>query len=181
MVIITMEALLILLLLGGFVGALALIVVAGAQYSRPVDFAWQPMQSDPVPYRRRSFLFSAAERSFYKALRTLVPDHMIFVKVRLADLVSLKPSGHSFWEHFSPIGRKHVDFVVCDQTLAPVLAIELDNIRHAGDRPSHYELVNSVLASASLPVVRIPEKRRYLFADLSRLLAPYLRVAAPMI
>jgi hypothetical protein len=172
-----MEAVLILVLLMGFVGALGGVILLGAQFPRTREFAWQPMQGNPVPFRRCNFLFSKAERSFYQALRSLVPDHMIFVKVRLADLVRMKPSGGSFWEHFSPINRKHVDFVVCDPTLAPVLAIELDETPSG---LSQDDLVKSVLASASLPILRIPEKR-YQFADLRSLLAPYLHVPAPLL
>jgi hypothetical protein len=179
--VIIMEATLILVLLAGFVGAVAFIVVLGTR-SRRIDFAWEPMQTDPVPYRRRNFVFSASEHSFYKVLRTLVPDHMIFVKVRLADLVSVKTSGPSYWQHFNPINRKHIDFVVCDPTLAPVLAIELgDSLHHADARHSRDELVNSVLATALLPIIRVPERRRYMLNELRRLLSPYLRVPAPMI
>ncbi len=176
-----MEPLLILLLLAGFVGTLIFIILVGtARPSRP--FVCEPVQSQLVPYRRRSFLFSSAERSFYSVLRGLVPDHMIFVKVRLADLVAVPPQQQSFWHHFSPMNRKLVDFVVCDPTLSPIVAIELEHSvdpnsnRHSGD-----ELVNSVLTSASLPVVRIPERRRYLANELRRLLGPYLRVPAPLI
>ncbi|MDB6147700.1 MAG: hypothetical protein JWO45_1364 [Spartobacteria bacterium] len=178
----TMEALLTLVLLGGFVGALASVLFLNRQRSRPAQFAWKPFQHRPVPFRRRSFLlFSAAERSLYKVLRSLVPDHMIFVKVRLDDLVSIKPSGHSFWEHFSPVHREHIDFIVCDQTLAPVVAIELDKPRPIGDAPVRDRLVDAVLASASLPVLHISEKKCHVFSELRGLLAPYLRVPAPMI
>jgi len=173
-----MEAILILVLLVGFVGALVGVILLGTQFPRTREFAWQPMQRNPVPFRRSNFLFSKAERSFYKALRSLVPDHMIFVKVRLADLVRMKPSGGTFWDHFSPINRKHVDFVVCDPTLAPVLAIELAGVL---DRTLPDDLLQSVLASASLPVIRISEKPGYLFADLRNLLSPYLRLPSPLI
>ena len=171
-----MEGLLIITLLAGFVVSLGFIFLLSTHFSRSSrQFAWEPLPTDPLPYRRRSFLFSAAERSFYKTLRAIVPDHMIFVKVRLGDLVS--SPDHSFWEHFSPINRKHIDFLVCDPTMAPVLAIELDG---APARPFQNDLVQSVLASASLPMLRIPEKR-YPFADLRSLLAPYLHVPAPLL
>jgi len=164
------------MLLAGFIASLGFIFLLSTHFSRsPRQFAWQPLPTDPLPYRRRSFLFSTAERSFYKALRAIVPDHMIFVKVRLGDLVSIPD--HSFWGHFSPINRKHIDFLVCDPTLAPVLAIELDG---ASARETQNDLVKSVLASASLPVLRIPEKL-YQFTDLRSLLAPYLHVPAPLL
>ena len=175
-----MEPILILLLLAGFVASLAFSLLLATTRS-PRPFACEPMQTQLVPYRRRNFLFSSAERSFYNVLRKLVPDHMVFVKVRLADLVSVPAPERSFWHHFSPINRKLVDFVVCDPTLSPILAIELEpsgnrlSFRQTGD-----ELIDSVLASASLPVVHVPERRRYLANELRRLLGPYLRVPAPL-
>lgn len=175
-----MEALLIVLLLGGFVTALAGIVVVGAHHSRPTpDFAFQPSQGHVIPQRSRTVLFSRAERSFYQMLRAVIPDHMIFVKVKLADLVSLKPRT-SFWEHFNPINRKRIDFVICDPTLAPVLAIELDAEPSAGERATP-NFVHTLLANASLPVVHVPQKRSYLFNELRRLLTPYLSVPRPLL
>jgi uncharacterized protein DUF2726 len=170
-----MEALLVLLLLAGFVAALGSIVLLSLRHpARPV-FASQPAWTHPIPVRRPALLFSKAERSFYSALRALVPDHMIFVKVKLTDLVSVSPQ-RSFWEHFNPINRKHVDFVVCDLTLAPVVAIELDDLTTPLGRASKPNLIDSVLNTAALPVVHIAQKPKYVFNDLRRLLSPYLSV-----
>jgi Protein of unknown function (DUF2726) len=175
-----MEALLVVCLLAGFITALASIVLVGLRSSPRPAFAFQPPQGYSIPLRRRTMLFSKAERALYQGLRSLVPDHMIFVKVRLADLISVKPS-RSFWEHFSPINRKHIDFVICDPTLAPVVAIELDPVNPLTAPAAGGDLLTSVLASAALPIVHIPQKRRYLFNDLRRLLAPYLAVPRPLL
>ena len=181
MEIIIMDALLVLLLLGGVIGAFGFVVMVTALSPRRLQFSCQPLQASQVPYRRRTFLFSAAERAFYKGLRTLFPDHMIFVKVRLADLVSIKLTRPSIWEHFSPINRKLIDFVVCDPTLAPVLAIELGDAKSSLNPTSPDTAVNSMLAKAALPLLRIPEKRQYLFSELRQLLHPYLRVPRPLL
>jgi hypothetical protein len=173
-----MEPLIVVVLFSGFVAALAGSVVAGI-LPRHRFLGPAAMHPCPVPLRRRVALFSKPERSFYRMLRTLVPDHMIFVKVRLADLVARKPSD-SFWEHFSPIQRKYVDFVICDRTLAPILAIELDQAGKALSPVGPARLVDSVLSAASLPVVHVPRRRRYLFNELRRLLAPYV-VPGPML
>jgi hypothetical protein len=171
-----MEALLVVILLGGFLAALGGIVLLGRQFASPAQFHGEPMQTALAPLPRRTVLFSKAERSLYQMLRTLVPDHMIFVKVKLADLACIR--SHSFWDHFNPINRKHIDFVVCDPTLVPVVAIALQGLHGFG---ASAEAVKSVLAQASLPLVHIPEKRGYAFAELRQLLSPYLRVAAPII
>ena len=175
-----MEALLVVVLLGGFIAAMAAIVFVGRYSHQTPAFAFQPAQSHVIPHRNRAILFSRAERKFYQTLRAVIPDHLIFVKVRVADLVSMRPR-RSFWEHFNPINRKRIDFVVCDPTLAPVLAIELDHGRVATRSGFGTDIVNSVLASASLPVVHVPEKRSYLFNELRRLLTPYLSVPRPLL
>jgi hypothetical protein len=175
-----MEALLVLVLLGGFVVTLGGIVLIGGRGAPRPAFASYPAQTYRIPFRRRTVLFSKTQRSLYQALRSLIPDHMILVKVKLSDLVSLQPH-QSFWGHFSPINRKHIDFVICDPTLAPVLAIELAAVSGLTKQSSTVDLVNSVLASASLPIVHVPEKRSYLLNELRRLLAPYLAVTRPLL
>ena len=174
-----MEPLLVLVLFSGFVAILAAIVLLTPHLSARRGFV-RASQGRPMPFRRHTLLFSRAERSLYRALRSFVPDHMIFAKVKLADLVSIRP-GQPFWEHFSSINRKYIDFVVCDATLSPVLAIELDHLTAGtSDRPSVDE-VKSVLANASLPIVHIPQKRRYVFNELRRLLRPYLTLPHPLV
>src|SRR3954464_8304045 len=161
-----MEAVLVVFLLGGFLLVLSTTIMVSRHMPQRPAFAGLSVHGHAFPFRRRIVLFSKAERSFYKALRSLVPGHMIFVKVTLADLVSLKPR-HSLWEHFSPINRRHVDFVICDPTLAPVVAIALDSAT-VNNSAAAADIMNSVLASASLPVLHVPQKRRYLFDDLRR-------------
>jgi arginine/lysine/ornithine decarboxylase len=174
------EALLVLGLFGGFIVALAGILLVGKQSAHPANFGCQPVQPHPIPYRGRTVLFSKAERSFYQTLRAVVPDHMIFVKVKLADLICLRPR-QSVWEYFSPINRKRIDFVICDPTLAPVLAIELDEAGNAAADGATANLVDSVLANASLPLVHVAQKRSYLFNELRRLVSPYLSVPRPLL
>jgi hypothetical protein len=170
-----MEPLLVVALLTGFLVVLgAIVLITRRAAAAPAPFHGQPIQTSPVPLPRRTVLFSKAERSFYQMLRTLVPDHMIFVKVKLADLAAVR--ANSFWDHFSPINRKHIDFVVCDPTLAPVVAIELDT---AHGLSASADVVSSVLAGVSLPLVRVSENRP--FSELRQLLSPYLRVARPML
>lgn len=172
-----MEPFLIVALLAGFVAALgAIVLVTARTAAAPAQFHGEPIQTSPVPFPRRTVLFSKAERSLYQTLRKLAPNHMIFVKVKLADVACLKP--RSMWDHFNPVNRKHIDFIVCDPTLAPVVAIALDGLRAFG---ASGEAVKSLLAQVSLPLVSVPEKQGYAFAELRQLLSPYLRVAGPML
>lgn len=136
----------------------------------------------PSPFARRSNFFSAAERSFYEILCRVTPAHTVFAKVRLADLVRVQASGREFWQRFNSISAKHVDFVVCDEKLAPVVAIELDDSSHdQPERLSRDQFVDSVLESAALPIVHVCAKRGYMVDEIRQLLAPHLRMKSPTV
>lgn len=132
-----------------------------------------PAASDALPYRKKDYLLTKAERSFYEVLRAVVVDEMlIFAKVRLADLVWL-PKGTTNWQaHFNRVQSKHIDFVLCDlQKIAPVLAIELDDASHGRDSRQRRDLfVNAALNGAGLPILRVKVKRAYAPNELAKLI-----------
>jgi hypothetical protein len=73
---------------------------------------------EEFPYTRNRALFSPAERSLLGALEQAVgEDYRIFGKVRVADIVSVRPTANqSSWLHaFDQISAKHFDFVLCDK------------------------------------------------------------------
>jgi hypothetical protein len=175
-----------------FVGAAVLGGIAGliqrfngsASKNPPrptIDPNWQPPKADPLPYEARKYFFSIAERSFYEVLKRLISaDHTVFAKVRLADLVYVTKGSGSWQSHFNRISRKHVDFVLCNRDLAPVVAIELDDSSHdAEEREARDEFVDQVLASAALPIVHIRAKRAYAPDELRAALYPFLPARPP--
>ena len=128
------------------------------------------------PFAVRTDFFSAAEESLYQTLCRLCPEHTVFAKVRLADLVHVQASGREFWQRFNSICGKHVDFVLCDDRLAPVVAIELDD---DAERLKRDAFVDTVLTTASLPIVHVRAKRGYVLDEIRQLLAPHLRTKSP--
>jgi hypothetical protein len=117
-----------------------------------------------LPYRKTDHLLTPAERSFYEVLRRIIGDDLrLFVKVRLADLVWLPHDIENRQAHVNRVAAKHIDFVLCDpRTLAPVLAVELDDSSHAArHRQQRDALVNEVLRAVGLPLLRVPVKRSY--------------------
>ncbi len=133
-----------------------------------------------APFAKRQYFFSAAERSFYEIVRRLAPEHTVFAKVRLADLVRVQAKGREFWQRFNSISSKHVDFVLCDPQLAPVVAVELDDSSHeAEQRLKRDAFVDDVLAIASIPIVHIRAKRGYVLDEVREQLAPYLSAKSP--
>lgn len=133
----------------------------------------QKIKPENLPYRKKDYLLTPAERSFYEVLQRVAGDGMqVFAKVRLADLVWLPKGTQNRQAHLNRVLSKHVDFVLCNrETVSPVLAIELDDSSHnMSHRQSRDTLVNEILHAANLPILRIPAKRSYTPNELSELI-----------
>src|SRR4051812_11506388 len=166
--------LILFMICAGVLGAVVRIISKSAGRAAPT------ISADPefaaLPYAKTKHFFSAAERSFYEILRNLVPEHTVFAKVRLADLVNVRQGTSSWRSHFNRIDRKHVDFILCDTDLSPVVAIELDDRSHDDeDRQSRDRFVDQVLASVSLPIIRVRAKHGYQLEEVRRMLSPHVR------
>ena len=122
-------------------------------------------------YRRKPYLLSKAERSFYGVLTQAVGDKaLIFSKVRVADVLApQKGLNRSNWQQaFNKISAKHLDFPLCDpQDCAVKLAIELDDARHgAAKRQKRDAFLEQACKSPGLPLLRIRAARGYGVADI---------------
>jgi len=124
---------------------------------------------ESFPFRKKDYLLSKAERSFYEVLlRSIGNDHVVFAKVRLLDLLWLPKGTANAQSHRNRVQSKHVDFVLCQRaSLTPVLVVELDDASHEAPSRQHRDmLVDRVLASAGLPVLHVPAKPGYVQAEL---------------
>jgi very-short-patch-repair endonuclease len=159
------------------VAAAGIVVVCQALLSR-----LSPTQkTDNLPFRKQNYFFSKAERSFYEVLcRSVDANHVVFAKIRLADLVYLPKGTQNRQGYFKRIQAKHVDFVLLDRvSLAPVLAIELDDNSHMRqDRQTRDQFVDKALAVAGLPLLRIPVKDGYVPRQLASLIEEKLAATA---
>src|SRR5713101_3637149 len=86
----------------------------------------QTIKPENLPYRKKDYLLTPAERSFYEVLQRVAGDSMqVFAKVRLVDLVWLPKGTQNRQAHLNRVLSKHVDFVLCNrQTVSPVLVVE---------------------------------------------------------
>ena len=135
--------------------------------------------SSPVDWKGK-FFFSAAKRSFYQMLRRVSPEHTVFAKVRLCDVLSASRRINSGQANDQRTQSKQVDFLICDATLAPVLAVELDGRSEVRvDGKTRDQFVNAALAAAAIPVVRIPMRQSYAPDDLQRWIFPHLHSLGP--
>lgn len=148
---------------------IALIGVAALVVLRLLSGASRrPAAAGPVtfPYVARKTPFSPAEASFFRVLHAAVgPEHHVFVKLRLADLLSVR-SGVSSSERmraFNRVKSKHFDFVVCERdTLRVVAAVELDDASHAAEgRRKRDDFVERACVAAGLRLVRVKARSAY--------------------
>ena len=132
--------------------------------------AGKPAVAANLPYRKKDYLLTAAERSFYEVLCSVLDGQLlVFAKVRLADLVYMPKGTANRQAHFNRIQSKHVDFVLCTRDkLSPVLVIELDDATHEEEaRRNRDTFVDAALTAAGLPILHIPAQRSYVPADLA--------------
>jgi hypothetical protein len=124
----------------------------------------KPIPIGPLPYKRKDFLLSKAERSFFGVLQLAVNGrYIIFTKVRLADLLDIPRGTEKRQSYFNRIQAKHIDFVICDKNLLrPLLAIELDDSSHnRADRKTRDNFVDAALAAAGLPILHVRASSGY--------------------
>jgi len=138
----------------------------------------KPAAAANLPYRKKDYLLTAAERSFYEVLCSVLDGQLlVFTKVRLADLVYMPKGTANRQAHFNRIQSKHVDFVLCTRDkLSPVLVIELDDASHEEEaRRDRDTFVDAALTAAGLPILHIPAQRSYVPAELVAAIQQKLR------
>ncbi len=159
--------------MGFFFFIIAVLIILGVLAVFAKEFLSEKPKPGKLPYHKKDYLLTQAERSFYGVLEEAIDSDLnIFAKVRLADLVYL-PKGTQNWQsHQNRVNAKHADFVLCDKKkLSPVLAIELDDSSHkSSSRQERDNFVNEVFRTAGLPLLRITAKRSYVSKELSEMI-----------
>lgn len=72
--------------------------------------------------------------------------------------------------HFNKIRSKHIDFLLCDkESMAPLYAIELDDISHEKESRIERDLfVDSALEAAGLKFERFKVQKSYSVVDIKK-------------
>lgn len=99
-------------------------------------------QSDQMQYSVKDSMLTDYEKNFFtNTLKPMVEKYDIHINIKAslkeyADVTISKQDNFSaFQSNFNKITQKHFDFVICDSTtLAPILAIELDDKSHNTDK-----------------------------------------------
>jgi len=148
------------------IALILLVVIAIALAALKAILGGGNQSKSPDLYYLRKSLFSPAERSFLGVLESLSFDEItIASKVRLADVLGVKKGlERGDWQRaFNRISSKHVDFLFIQKSDGkPILGIELDDRSHEEeDRVSRDNFIDTVFASAGLPILHIPAKKTY--------------------
>lgn len=115
-----------------------------------------------MPYTRRNLL-TKAEHHFYTTLIEECRDRSLLVcpKVRLEDLVYVTDKENRA-KYRGYVKSRHVDFVLTDDSLCPVAAIELDDPSHDSYLAMQIdEFKNRLFETIGLPLFRIRTDENY--------------------
>ena len=110
------------------------------------------------PYQAKPLL-TKREHHFYRLLRREANRYGLIIcpKVGLKDLMAVTCTRH-YMRYFRLIAQKHVDFVICDNDLQVLFAIELDDSSHDTKAARKRDrLKNKAFRAAGIPLKRVRE------------------------
>lgn len=118
----------------------------------PDGFRYDP--EGEWPFIRKD-LITETEKVLFNRLRQALPDYHVLTQVQLSQLVHVK-KGHSFKMWWMSISRMSIDFVIVDNNMKTVAAIELDDKSHYSDEDRHKADAkkDKVLTAAGIRVIR---------------------------
>ena len=116
----------------------------------------KPKKKTPLPYSQKGSLLTEREKKFFQTLQPIAAKYNLHVAVkpRVADFIQNDGSIYDFYR----ISQKHVDFLVCNSDMEPLLALELDDKTHEqAERKERDQLVDSIYKAAKLTVLHFYE------------------------
>lgn len=121
--------------------------------------------SSNLPYKRKDYLLTIAEKNFYRVLVQVADKNnvLLFAKIRMEDLLWIPRGTENRFGERNRIKSRHIDFVLCDkENIRPLIAIELDDSSHSReDRIERDDFVDQVFRKAELPILRFPVRSFY--------------------
>ena len=110
-------------------------------------------------YKKKQRIMTDHEFAFYTILNDAVGgDYYILTQAHLSSFIDHKVPKQNWKAAFRHINSKSVDYLLCNnQTLEPVLAIELDDRTHElEDRILRDKEIERIFTESSLPLLRMP-------------------------
>lgn len=132
-----------------FMGGAMLILILLLLLAKAFLAHQYPYQTKPILTKR--------EYQFYMMLRRETDRRGLLIcpKVGLKDLLAVSTK-KNYMKYFRLIAQKHMDFVVCDQNLRVLFAIELDDSSHdTKDARKRDHFKDQAFRAAKIPLKRI--------------------------
>ena len=108
------------------------------------------------PYKRK-YLLTKNEYAFYKILKNKCDQNNILIcpKVRLEDIVEVTTK-ENIIKYRGYIRSRHIDFLLCDEKLNVLCAVELDDNSHNTTKAKKTDTMkDNICKAAKLPLYRI--------------------------
>lgn len=114
------------------------------------------------PYRVRKAFLNTQEFAYYNALKqALGDDFQVYPKVRVPQILSHPGHDPQFRVHWSRVQRRFVDFLVCDSSLKPALAVKFDPTANRRHKHPKEDILEDALGAAELPLLRVMPANNY--------------------
>ncbi len=103
------------------------------------------------------FVNTSEAAFFHSLLRALPSGYHLHSKVRMEDIVRVKPSikGEARWHLRGRVKSRHVDYLITDKKGRPQLVIELDGSSHNKAAHNADRLKNGIFEAVGLPLIRV--------------------------
>ena len=106
-------------------------------------------------YIKKECVMTQNELKFYETLCKAVDGCKIIPQAHLSMFLNHKVRGQNWSRAFSKINGKSVDFLICSNSMKPIIAIELDDSTHnSPNRQKRDMFVNSILNNADIALLR---------------------------
>ena len=114
------------------------------------------------PYRVRKSFMNTQEFAYYNALKQALGDEFqVYPKVRLPQILSHPGHDPQFRVHWTRVQRRFVDFLVCDSSLKPALAVKFDPAANRRHKNTKEDVLEDALGAAELPLLRVMPANNY--------------------
>jgi very-short-patch-repair endonuclease len=123
-----------------------------------------------LPYVKKQYLMTNAERNFFKVLKEAVGDkYYIVPQVALKNIVEVNRYERMKKTYQNKIDRKSLDFVLFDtEYFTPQIVIELDDISHElPARESRDNFVDAIMLKVGIRIKHIKTSFSYNIAEIS--------------
>lgn len=121
-------------------------------------------ENETLPYVKKPYLMTPAEREFFKVLHLAVQDkYYIVPQVQLSKIVQVSGAGKWQYQYKNRINLKSVDFVLFDKEyFTPEIVIELDDSSHLRpDRQERDTFVDAIMKKTEIKIVHIKNSTKY--------------------